>query len=237
MSKGAMIIVTALLLFCGLSAVAVVRTVPAVEQTLVKSASAALTEKDIRFAQVEADGRDLTVTGEAPSKEAAAEAIRIVGSTWGHRVVLDRMTVASPSPEPPPPAPVVIPPHVQRAAACQAAVDKLLTETQFEFEFGRTRLSTASAPLLSDIADILKTCPEAAFEVEGHTDNQGPDHVNLRLSKYRARSVLRALKRRGVDETRMRAVGYGASRPIADNNIRAERAKNRRIELRIMRED
>ncbi|MEM7676569.1 MAG: OmpA family protein [Myxococcota bacterium] len=235
--KAAIIIFTALLLFCGLTAGAIAWTVPAIEQELTGSASKALAEQGLTFARVEADGRDLIITGDAPGQDAAEEARRIVASTRGHRVVWDRMTVAPSPPAEPTSAPIVIPPEVQRAVSCQNSVDQLLSESQFEFEFGRTRLSTASASLLSDVANILKTCPEAAFEIEGHTDNQGPDHVNLRVSKYRARSVMRALKRRGVDESRMRAVGYGASRPIGDNSIRTERAKNRRIELRIMRKD
>ena len=69
------------------------------------------------------------------------------------------------------------------------------------------------------------------MEIGGHTDSQGRESTNQRLSQGRAEAVLDALHARGVPLSRMVAQGYGESRPIADNGDEAGRAANRRIEF------
>lgn len=67
----------------------------------------------------------------------------------------------------------------------------------------------------------------------GHTDNQGPDELNLDLSERRAQAVLDYLRDKGV-KNRMTAKGYGESEPIADNATKAGRQENRRVVLRVL---
>ena len=238
MNPGVVVIFAGLLAFCGLAAATVAWTAPIIEQTLVSEATAALQERKLNFAVVEADGRDLIVKGEAPDVLRREEALRVVASTWGHRVVSDRMTVAPPTPAPAP-APAVDPSTSVETARrqCQAAVNALLSRSQIQFEVSSARVRANSAVLLDQLADALHRCPEARYAIEGHTDAQGSDDVNRRLSRNRARAVLRALAVRGVPERRMTATGFGSSHPIASNDDPYGRARNRRIELRVLRKD
>ncbi len=234
MKNGVVIVVTCLLAFCGLAAATVAWTAPRIEATLVTRATDALTERNLSFARVDADGRDLVVSGEAPSLRKREEAISVVASTWGHRVVLDRMTVAAPQPEAPPPQ---VDPATLALIACQEAVNELLARQQFTFDFGKARLASDSAPLLDRLATVMNGCAIARFEIEGHTDSQGRERVNRRISEKRAEAVRRALIFRGISEDRVLAIGYGPSRPIASNADPDGRARNRRIEVRVLRKD
>ncbi len=65
----------------------------------------------------------------------------------------------------------------------------------------------------------------------GHTDNVGDARLNLALSEHRALVVTHYLQRKGVAEGRIKAQGYGGTRPIAPNTTETERAKNRRVEF------
>ncbi len=71
-------------------------------------------------------------------------------------------------------------------------------------------------------------------EIGGHTDSQGSDTYNLRLSESRANAVRNYLIQRGVEATRLIAKGYGESMPIAPNTTREGRAKNRRVEFKVI---
>ena len=72
------------------------------------------------------------------------------------------------------------------------------------------------------------------MRIEGHTDSVGDDSANLRLSQNRANSVMSALLRRKVDPSRMEAVGFGETRPVASNSSASGRAENRRTEFNII---
>ncbi|MBO7441397.1 MAG: OmpA family protein, partial [Bacteroidales bacterium] len=65
------------------------------------------------------------------------------------------------------------------------------------------------------------------------TDNDGNADMNLQLSKDRAAEVLKYLKNKGVDESRMHSEGYGDTKPIVPNNSAANKAKNRRVEFEV----
>jgi outer membrane protein OmpA-like peptidoglycan-associated protein len=77
----------------------------------------------------------------------------------------------------------------------------------------------------------MNKIPEANLEVQGHTDNKGSEKKNLKLSETRAKAVVKYLNKKGIDSSRLRAVGYGSEKPIADNDDAAGRAQNRRVEL------
>ena len=80
---------------------------------------------------------------------------------------------------------------------------------------------------------LLADFPGAVIEVGGHTDATGSTELNQALSQLRAEAVRAALIAQGVDAARLRAVGYGESRPVADNDTDEGRARNRRVELAI----
>jgi outer membrane protein OmpA-like peptidoglycan-associated protein len=81
------------------------------------------------------------------------------------------------------------------------------------------------------LAQLMKVYPERAVRIEGHTDSLGDETANQQLSERRANAVRDAVLARGVDAARVEAVGYGETRPIADNSTPSGRQKNRRIEL------
>ena len=108
----------------------------------------------------------------------------------------------------------------------------ILSMSDILFETAKADLKPELKENLAEVAAILKTLlTESNIIVEGHTDNTGSAKLNLNLSRQRAEAVLKYLEERGVDKKRMKAVGYGLTKPIADNKTEEGRAKNRRVEL------
>ncbi len=102
------------------------------------------------------------------------------------------------------------------------------------FAFNKSDLLAESFPELDKLADILKDAPEIRVEISGHTDNVGNDAYNQRLSQGRAQSVVNYLVGHGIPADQLVAKGYGESKPIRPNNTDANRAKNRRVEFKIL---
>ncbi len=119
-------------------------------------------------------------------------------------------------------------------AACQAELARFLGEDQITFGVASTDLDPASEARMNQLAGILIDCGAVPVEIAGHTDSDGPESVNLRLSRERAESVREALIGHGVDPGLLTAVGYGESKPVAPNDTAENKARNRRIELVVM---
>ena len=146
-----------------------------------------------------------------------------------------KMTVAEPKQEevpplPPPPPPETIappppPPPVQ---------EKVSISLNIEFDTAKSFIKKKYHNNIKQVADFMQTYPDTNVVIEGHTDNvdrfNNPEN-NIKLSQARADSVRKYLiDKFGIDESRITAVGYGPSRPIADNNTPEGRMKNRRVE-------
>ncbi len=106
-----------------------------------------------------------------------------------------------------------------------------------QFETGKATIKKNSYAMLNQIADIFKANPTYRVEVQGHTDNVGNDDYNLKLSDLRANAVRDYLIKQGVPANQLTAKGYGETTPIADNNTKAGRALNRRVEFVISFEE
>ncbi len=102
------------------------------------------------------------------------------------------------------------------------------------FEFNKARLMLDSKTVLNNVAKALTNEPDVRIIIAGHTDSVGSDAYNKRLSQQRAQSVVDYLISKGIESTRLRAVGYGESKPIADNNTEEGRERNRRVELQVI---
>ncbi|MBI5531235.1 MAG: OmpA family protein [Deltaproteobacteria bacterium] len=102
---------------------------------------------------------------------------------------------------------------------------------QIHFEFDKDKIRPESYPIVDAVADILKQNPKVKIEVQGHTDNKGSAAYNLKLSDRRANAVMKALIQRGIDKDRLRAKGYGMTRPIVPNDSEQNRALNRRSQF------
>lgn len=120
-------------------------------------------------------------------------------------------------------------------AQCEARIAAVQDEQKIGFEPGSSKINSESVRVMDRIADILKDCGELRMEIAGHTDSQGREVMNQRLSLDRARSVLEELRMRRVLTASIEAKGYGESTPIADNATAEGRELNRRIEFRVMR--
>ena len=100
------------------------------------------------------------------------------------------------------------------------------------FESGRAQVLTRSHLLLDNVARVIASHPAlAVVEVRGHTDDRGSDALNLKLSEKRAEAVVAYLVAQGVPAARLRAAGRGEAEPVYDNDTRAGRSANRRVEF------
>jgi OOP family OmpA-OmpF porin len=95
-------------------------------------------------------------------------------------------------------------------------------------------LSEKSNIALLFVADYMINHPDLNIEIAGHTDNTGSDSYNHKLSKNRAHSVYIYLINKGVDNEWLTYQGYGSTHPVTTNENDLGRAKNRRIELKIV---
>ena len=103
------------------------------------------------------------------------------------------------------------------------------------FEFDRAALLPSASTLLDENVDFLKSDSSLRVRIEGHCDLLGSDSYNQKLSEDRTLSVYNYLKAHGVESFRMSTEGYGRKKPVADNDTEEGRAKNRRVELVIVR--
>jgi OmpA-OmpF porin, OOP family len=99
------------------------------------------------------------------------------------------------------------------------------------FDTGSDVIKPESLPTLKSILALLNDNPGVNFVIEGHTDNQGSKAINQPLSEKRAAAVRAWLVNKGIAPTRLRAVGFGDSRPIDSNDTPEGRANNRRVEF------
>lgn len=103
------------------------------------------------------------------------------------------------------------------------------------FETGSAEIHRGSHDILDDVAALIRRNDNIrVVRIEGHTDNVGPAQMNLQLSEDRAKSVRDHLIGAGVEPGRLEAVGFGESRPVADNASAEGRAQNRRVEFHIV---
>jgi outer membrane protein OmpA-like peptidoglycan-associated protein/polyisoprenoid-binding protein YceI len=118
--------------------------------------------------------------------------------------------------------------------ACVGRFEILSRTGNIYFNTGSARLDAKSMPLLDKLHDVVDRCPELDIEIGGHTDSDGSDVANQRLSERRAASVAEYLQSKGVPPTRMKVVGYGEAQPLVANTSGENKARNRRIEFSVI---
>ncbi|GAA4461743.1 PA14 domain-containing protein [Nibrella saemangeumensis] len=99
------------------------------------------------------------------------------------------------------------------------------------FEQSKYVLLPESSTELNKLVQTLKDQPSLRIDIVGHTDNIGDPRLNQALSENRAKVVATYLIRNGITSDRLETKGYGGTRPIADNTVESERARNRRVEF------
>jgi len=112
--------------------------------------------------------------------------------------------------------------------------DIILRLVGLSFEVSEAEIGETYRPLIEKVRNAANVFPRSLILIEGHTDSLGSDDANLALSRSRAQAVGQYLTNElGVESYRVRAMGYGETRPIANNENEQGRARNRRIDVRI----
>ncbi|MCY1420019.1 Outer membrane porin F [compost metagenome] len=120
------------------------------------------------------------------------------------------------------------------ADGCPAVAEVVRVELDVKFDFDKSVVKQNSYGDIKNLADFMKQYPSTTTTVEGHTDSVGPDAYNQKLSERRANAVKDVLTQQyGVESSRVDSVGYGETRPVADNATDAGRAVNRRVEAQV----
>src|SRR5574343_511115 len=103
------------------------------------------------------------------------------------------------------------------------------------FNSGKSSFQKQTMPVLQAITAILKEYPTAKFSIEGHTDSDGKDASNLKLSQDRAAAVKNYLVEKGIDASRLTSEGFGEAKPIDSNKTAKGKANNRRVEVKLVK--
>ncbi|MDD4052427.1 MAG: OmpA family protein, partial [candidate division Zixibacteria bacterium] len=117
-----------------------------------------------------------------------------------------------------------------------ASNDLVLRLSGLSFDIGKSDIKDSHVPLLEKVKTIIEMFPESKLAVEGHTDATGDPKANVQLSEKRAYAVMQYLRQSMLlSADRINAIGYGSEKPVASNETSEGRAKNRRIDIVIMK--
>jgi OOP family OmpA-OmpF porin len=103
------------------------------------------------------------------------------------------------------------------------------------FDYSKASLKKESFLELEKVVTFLNENPTVEIEIQGHTDSDGPDAANLSLSQSRSQSVVNYIISQGISKGRLRAKGFGETKPIDSNQTPAGRANNRRVEFTVLK--
>ncbi|WP_085300082.1 OmpA family protein [Cognaticolwellia mytili] len=111
---------------------------------------------------------------------------------------------------------------------------RLIMPANITFATGQAYITSGFYNTLDDIARVLNKYEKTLLSIEGHTDSQGAEQFNQNLSEQRAGSVKQYLTNKDIVASRLKTIGYGESRAVADNMTANGRALNRRVEIQII---
>jgi len=111
---------------------------------------------------------------------------------------------------------------------------QLTMESGILFQTNQASLQVQAQQNIQKIAEVLKKYPDTDIIVAGHTDSDGAEEYNQKLSERRAQSVTDYLKKMNVADLRMKMVGYGEIQPVASNDNAEGKQANRRVEIAVM---
>ncbi|MCW5912846.1 MAG: OmpA family protein [Cyclobacteriaceae bacterium] len=104
------------------------------------------------------------------------------------------------------------------------------------FSQGKAVIDPKSFPELDEVVAMLKENTKIEIQLEGHTDNRGNAEANLKLSQSRVDAVKKYMVSKGIGKNRIRTKAFGGSQPIATEDTEEARAKNRRVEMRVLKD-
>ena len=214
------------------------------DEDLTSIVGPALTRAGYGDVVVEADGRTITLSGELPTRTDVLAADAIANSIAQVASAQNNLSYPGDGGDIPDPgnAPTTTvdgattsPAGVSSAdLALQLRLATIVAVNPISFEQRSVEITAASQGTLDQVITILNENPGLRLEVRGHTDSSGDPAENEVLAQERADSVMASLIAAGIDDSRLVAMGYGASQPVASNELPAGRAQNRRIEFLIL---
>lgn len=147
------------------------------------------------------------------------------------------LTIVGDPPAPPPP-PKEEPPPPPKPKRVEVTADKIVIREKIQFDLNKATIKSDSHELLGEIVDVFaENTHIKKVSIEGHTDDQGSDAYNQKLSDQRAKSVLDYLVGKGIDAKRLTSKGFGESKPIASNETEDGKEQNRRVEFIITEQE
>ncbi|MEH3087743.1 MAG: OmpA family protein [Xylophilus ampelinus] len=171
--------------------------------------------KQVRQGQLRIAGNLVEISGSVPSEEV-------------RRQLLDDMAARLANPT------YTVRDDLRVNAAGQQLLDAALAERTIAFEVGNATLTAAGVRVLDELLPVLRRFAGRRFEIVGHTDDSGAREANLALSAARAEAVRAYLGARGIPPGDIVTSGAGPDRPVATNATAEGRARNRRIEFRVL---
>ena len=180
------------------------------------------------------DGQEVPITGatKTVSPTVTTTYTGQVTGVGGTQTAKATVTVTSPPPPPPPPTPPPTP-TPPPPTPTPKVLDKMTLRVNFDFD--KFTIRKADEVDLKKAIEFVKKYPNANVKIEGHTDSIGSDKYNQKLSEKRAEAIQNYLIEKGaVKKTDISTVGYGESKPVADNKTSKGRAENRRAEILIL---
>jgi OOP family OmpA-OmpF porin len=167
------------------------------------------------------------------------------GCSCGGSAQIGSQEAKAPEPPPPTPPPPPVeakkpdpPPPVQLKVSGKATMEgnkvKIPGDVEFDVDKATIKNTPQTTDILNTLAQFMKENPSVTkLRVEGHTDNSGKDEHNKKLSDDRAAAVVKWLSTNGVDGSRLKSVGFGATRPLVTNDTTEHKAMNRRTAFHV----
>ena len=121
-------------------------------------------------------------------------------------------------------------PDTMKGAKVDTVGCMTLINLNINFDTDKSVIKDSYNSRIAEFAKMMKANPKLKASIEAHTDSVGTDAYNQKLSERRAASTVKALTDLGVDSTKIKAVGFGETRPVASNETVEGRAENRRVE-------
>jgi outer membrane protein OmpA-like peptidoglycan-associated protein len=126
--------------------------------------------------------------------------------------------------------------NIRVAKGAVPLYDKFLTDGKFvttgiKFDVNKATIKPESMGTINYVVKMMTEHPELNFSVEGHTDSDGDEAANQKLSEARAQSVLNEMTKLGISASRLTSKGHGETKPMAGNDTPEGKAQNRRVEF------
>ncbi len=182
--------------------------------------------------KLEYTDKKLTIDGSVDDKEVLRNISRITSKADGikieNSVILSKIKQNQPKNDKL---------NTTSAKTAQAKIDNLLKLKKVEFVYGEDTLTKGSKKIIDEVYNILKEHKNIKIEIGGHTDSDGSLKNNKILSQKRANAIKRYLIAKGnINSSRLKAVGYGESRPLVKNDSMKNKQINRRVEFKVIGE-